>query len=580
MYKFFIKWILILATALLVILPEIYLLKDAGFSARINLLGTDAESHYLSRINEVYDGHYFLGNTYFESKNIPYLHPAGGELIEGLIGKVLNTPIYWLNIWFKFISVIIIFWMIHQFVFYVSKSWAGALLAPALVILGKNFFSYPIDFFRTIFGLNTQYGSFNWFERPINPEISAIVIFGFLLCFYLFYLRKEKKYLTLSALLLGFSFYLTVFAWGFLSIFTGIFFLIDWWRNRKINWHMIGIGVAGALLSVPYWINFWQASQNTNYAEAARRLGAIASRAPVLSSVSIIFVALIIFFVWIYKNYELRKNEAVLGISVIVAIFLGENQQIITGQIIQPAHFHSYLAIPMLLIAGSILAVETLRCLVKEGKIKKIVLVGFISVSLIFLMFASFKSQVSAYENQKSIALNNQGYAPVIEWLNKNVPKGAVVEAVPQSLGEIIPVYTGLNVYYSYYAQFYLNSFDQLEKGLFLEYKLRDLVPEVARRDFFQILRPQISSLLYGIYYRDARGGYENIPDDIVQKITDDYSAYYNKDWSETLAQYPLDYIIVDTNQDVLGLLDPDLLKHLNERAVINDRFIIFSVRK
>lgn len=578
-YKNFLLVILSLVVSLVVVYPEIALYRDNGFVSGVNLMGTDAEAHYLARIHEIYDGHYLLGNTYLEPKNIPYLQPPGGELVEGVAGIVFHLPIYWLNIIFKFVAVIGMFWIVFALIWSLTKNLWGALLAPLFVILGEGFFSYPINFLRMLFGQSAPNIALNWFERPINPEISLPVIFGFLLVFYLFYQTGKKRYFILSAILLGFSFYLTIFAWGFMGLFAGVFFLIDWWRKKKINWSLVGVGVAGIFLSVPYWINFWQSIHNSNYVEAAQRQGLVLSRAPIISATSLILIALILFFIWVYKKYEAHHTQAMLGISAATAIILAENQQILTGQTVQPAHFHSYVAIPALLIVGGAAIGIVLKWWAKSEK-KKIISWSAVTLVMLLLIFTSFRAQGYAYAEQKDAALNDQAYAPVIEWLNQNAQKDQVVEGDPEFLNEIIPIYTDLNVYYSNMSGPYFNDFDRLENGLFLGYRLQGMTPQMAQRDFFGALRAQISAALFGIYYRDAYGGYDKIPDNLIQKIINDYGAYYQKDWSEVLSRYSLDYIIMDMRQGTFGLYDPSLLTHLSERAVIDGRFVIFSVNK
>lgn len=575
---FFLVFALAIVAGIIVIWPEIMLVKDHSGTS-INLLGTDAEAHYLARIHEIYDGHYLLGNTYLEPKNIPYLQPPGGELAEGMAGIVFHLPIYWLNIIFKFVAVIGMFWIVFALAWILTKNLWGALLAPLFVILGEGFFSYPINFLRMLFGQSAPNIALNWFERPINPEISLPVIFGFLLVFYLFYQTGKKRYFILSAILLGLSFYLTIFAWGFVGLFAGVFFLIDWRRKKKINWSLAGVGVAGIFLSVPYWINFWQSIHNSNYAAAAQRQGLVLSHAPIISATSLILIALILFFIWVYKKYEAHHTQAMLGISAAAAIILAENQQIFTGQTVQPAHFHSYIAIPVLLIVGGAAIGIVLKWWAKSEK-KKIISWAAVTLVMLLLIFTSFRAQGYAYAEQKDAASNNQAYAPVIEWLNQNAQKDQTAEVLPQNLSDLIPIYTGLNAYYSYYSQFYLNDFGRLENGLFLGYRLQGMTPQMAQRDFFGALRAQISAALFGIYYRDAYGGYDKIPDNIIQKIINDYGAYYQKDWSEVLSRYPLDYIIMDMRQGTFGLYDPSLLTHLSERAVIDGRFVIFSVKK
>jgi hypothetical protein len=55
----------------------------------IELMGQDAEEHYIARVNEIYKGDLQLGNTFLPDKDKPYLQPAVGESIQAGLGKIL-----------------------------------------------------------------------------------------------------------------------------------------------------------------------------------------------------------------------------------------------------------------------------------------------------------------------------------------------------------------------------------------------------------------------------------------------------------------------------------------------------------
>jgi len=54
----------------------------------IQISGIDAESHYLARINEIYDGHFSLSNVFLPYKDQSYLIPPLGEIIIAFLGNI------------------------------------------------------------------------------------------------------------------------------------------------------------------------------------------------------------------------------------------------------------------------------------------------------------------------------------------------------------------------------------------------------------------------------------------------------------------------------------------------------------
>src|SRR5260221_10436962 len=94
-----------LASGFMMIAPQLAFIHNLGTAYHgVYMLGTDAETHYLSRMEELYDGHLW-GNPFlaeFKEKQYSLIFTPA-ELLLAVPGYILSIGIANLNLFYKFL---------------------------------------------------------------------------------------------------------------------------------------------------------------------------------------------------------------------------------------------------------------------------------------------------------------------------------------------------------------------------------------------------------------------------------------------------------------------------------------------
>ena len=532
------KWAIFFAflIAIMISYPQIQFRFNESYQGIDMTLG-DAEDFYQTRIQEVRDGNFSLASPFFrESKEEPYSLPPLADILSALLGKLffldLNNTVFLTRIFFSFLLFLAIYSFIHLF----FNEKLTALAASTMVFFGNTLLSrYGLLKLLSGNGLRTDFLNFS---RIPHPLISSFFFFTFLSLFWLFLERKKWYFGALSGLFLGLSFYIYFYTWTFLYVFSGIlilffFFRKDWQAIKRV----IFVILLSLFVAVPYFINFYQTSIHQNYLEFQQRFGVVEGRAPILGVVAIlIFTVSLLFFSRKYRN----KYFFLLALAVTPLIVI--NQQVITGKILYPAHYHWYYNVPLAIIFLVVIFLNKLSGM-KTVKLKKAAAVFIIILAL----GNGFMIQNASYAKNEKSFVEKQRYGPVLEWLDKNTQKEEVVLADPE-FSRYIPIYTSLNVA-SHLAAFHYLPVTQerlLDNG-FLTYKLDGIKSEEAKDVFFQD-RAQISFGIYGLYYREREkiGGYDDIPDKVLLELVSMYQAFFAQPIEEYLKKYRVKYVLWD----------------------------------
>jgi len=220
------------------------------------------------------------------------------------------------------------------------------------------------------------------------------------------------------------------------------------------------------------------------------------------------------------------------------------NQQLITEKALSPSHYHWYYHKPLALIFSLMIAFSFLSWR-KWQFAKKALAVFLIVISISLGIFV----QSISYSASEETIVKIQKYGPVIDWLNENSKKEGVVFS-NDTIANLVVTHTSLNVFYHHSAKFSLAATtERLINILFLYYRL-DGVSESQAKEVFLRDRADISWAIYGIYYRDLFGEYENIPDeiilDLVRRYQESFVAATPDLFKEMLQKYEVNYLVWD----------------------------------
>lgn len=558
------KWAILLAliSAIIIVYPQLYFRYDNSQSYQgFDMMHTADEDAYLGMIQEVQDGYFWSGNPYLkEGKKDPYTIQPLGPIIVGLLGKLflldLNNTVLLSRFLFPTLCFLVIYW----FTFLLSKDELTALTSSTMVILGSILLSRQV--FQVLTGESPRL-DFLIFTRLINPPVSSLFFFGFLIFFWLFLERKKWIWGVFSALTLGLSFYLYFYTWTFLYAFCGVFMLILLFQKKwsEIKRIML-VPLGGILIAIPYFWNLYQSSTYPTFLEVARRNGLLETHTPTFGF--LIPFLLIIFLIFFPRQW---KERYFFSLALVLAPFVVLNQQIITGKTLINAHYHWYCHTPLAIIFFLIIFFYWLSQK-KLETFKKLFALLIIGMSI----YAGVLIQKASYLYWEKQALEEQRYMLVFDWLNKNAKKEEVVFA-DLELSNFIPVYTSLNVFYNSTAKYYLSaSEERLINTMILLYRLDEVEKDDAEEVFFRE-RAKISREIYGIYYRETTGEYEGIPEELLHSFTQKYKKSFSIPTDEFLKEiwkeYNVNYVVWDSKYYPKWSLEKAFLQKVYEKEDI-----------
>ncbi len=567
---------LALIVGVFIVAPPLYFRYGSGLYQGVDFFRADVEPYYLSSIQEVYDGHYFLGNIYStDGKDKPSLtrQLLSTWIVAGL-GKILKISAADINLLTKFLFPFLLFLLVYALFYELTQEWLYALLAAVFIMLAPA----TLEFFNPAswWGIVTR-GDFlasNYqflsYSRPINPQVSSFFFYGYFLLLWKFLYgsktgRAEKIYGALAAITLGLSFYTYFFVFSFISLFSVLLFF--WFlatKNYVQSKKIFYVGLGGIFLGIPAFINFTRAIASPYYLEAARRVGSIKQHTFIFSKV---WWGTLAAFLLSYRKIENPKLKIFI-IFFLFTAFILTNQQLLTGSSIPvPQHYHWYYIAP---VAGAVLIFLLLMYLRKFFSWKLMTL--FAACLLIIFFWAGFLFQVKSYEFQKAYVITEERYADVLGWLNSNTPKDASVLA-NRTLQPLLTAYTHDNAYDHGGFNALLVSTDRIMHNFFIQTFLEG-VDATGAEDYFRKHRDLMGSLVYGEYWRQTRGCYGCFPDEILGKAVEDYKSFLKKDFISQLRIYQLDYIVWDKEMDPKWGID----RFFTKKTYQKDNIAVYSV--
>lgn len=561
--------ILAIVVGVMSIAPHMFFVLLEPSYAGIHMAGADAETHYVTRIREIYDGHFSLGNAFLPDKNAPYLQPGLGEIIIATIGKILFLDAADMNIAAKFIFPPILFLLVYFFAYRMFLSKRTALLAASAVLLGQNLIMGP-DQLAHLPSYFEGISTFLPHTRPISPQISSIFLYISLILLFFFTNRinaVKSKWFLIYGLVSGITIYIYFYIWSFLVVLTAFYlFYFAFKRIKRWPQKFFLITLPHIIITVPYWINFLQARVHPGYENASAGFGLVNARFVVFSDLLAILVV-ILFFFW-PKAYLSART---LTIFAVISLWILTNQQLITGLAMQYSHYHWQITKPLFAVVISALFIFAMDSIFKGDKMKRFLFV--IPVALLFVNGIFVQAQ--SYFNQRPIAVESQRYKAALSFLDNQYEKSLNVWTINPSLSELITSYTKHDASNAPHAIHYLNKENYIRDSVFLEYKLAGVRPEEISAAMEQDIG-NVARRIFSMYYREKYSKYEAVERNVFFELVRQYKVFYEQPFKKNFEFLAIDLVLWDEKYSPRMLYGDT--SFLREVAEIGDGFILYEV--
>ncbi len=550
--------ILAVIVGVILVTPLLIFRFDSVYQG-IDFFGTDGETSYIAQVHAVYNGDFSFGNVFlYEYKDQPYIKQPLPAIITAGLGKMFGLDVPNAVILAKFIFPVITFLLVYAFCFVLVKRKWIALLGSSFVLLSPATTALlDPSAWTSIFSSGVFVGSdpqFLSYSRPINPQVSNLLFFAYLLTLWKFFesnkdFSTNSKYILgiLSCVLLGLSFYTYVFAFSLLFVMNGFlwfYFLIrkDFVKLKHITFITVGAFIVG----IPYILNMWGVFNSPYYADLSIRAGQLNTKELVLSRVWFGVVAVYLFF------YRKVNAFGIFTITFLAAIFAVSNQQFLTGKTVPiPEHYHWYYMAPLTGLILLHIGFSWAEGKIKAGYLKAIkiaLLIVFVIVAILF--------QRWSYIEQKDTFIELNRYGTTMHWLRDNTTKHDVIFS-NESFAELAVVYTPANVYYNSYAGDALLPAERLRHTYYV-YMYLNSVPADSAEEYFSDTanKAQFSNRIFSNYWRAKCGSYECYPNELNDQFILEYQEFAEKPFLENLKKYRVTHVVWDKSKNPAWNLD------------------------
>jgi hypothetical protein len=427
----------------------------------IYMMQSDAEPHYLAKMQETYDGNKIGNAYYYEEKAIwPVVYYTISERVLAIPGIIFGISVPNINLIYKFI-----FPFICSIVSYIlllkltgNKKWS--IIGTCLIMFGSPLTSL-VDI-KHIISLDPVYTQFSLFSRPINPQFSFI-FFAVYLYFLYSIIKENKRWISVMlGIIFGFCIYLYFYTFLFIVALNvvSIVFFIFYKDKRYVSISLIFATIIGLCIGLREILELYSL-YSSPLLSLVSDLKISSSNRPVLG----IFQAFsyLIFLIYLFSDKIHRKNPQTLFIStLLLTTFVVLNQQVITHYSIQYGHFHWYFNVPIyfIMIAYVFMNWSTDIYMLKSKKIITTLFYIIVSLAILFTFFIQYSSFKNNYKHIQSI----QGLGRIFIWLENNADHDCVVMA-DKEISELIPVFTHCDVLEADYGKSYLLSENRRDYG-------------------------------------------------------------------------------------------------------------------
>ncbi len=377
-------------------------------------------------------------------------------------------------------------------------------------------------------------------------------------------IKKETKkglFIVLAGIFYGLLFYLYLYFWIFATIFLGILFLIFLaTKNYSVMRTVFLIGLTGAIVSIPFWINQYFLTQLSSYDDIMVRMGVEEGYGVRWFLWKTYILHIFMAGVAIYLGRLLSKKIlgyflAALALTGIVAY----NVNVVTGFTILSDHWGNkvFLLTNGLIWPPLLYYIWLSTASLLKGKyawVKKILSVTAI-VAAVFLVVHVVESSIK--ENTKN-ALNYTVPADIMdayEWLTANTPEDSVVMTPSLETNIELAAYTHNRILQAR-AQNNLLSKDEVLNRLYITYTFFDISPErffetiQSKLGVFYFFTEEYNSRALGSHLQPEKYPGYQLPQKVAENLLNEYVHF---EIPEKIP-YRLDYIFVGLRERELDI--------------------------
>ncbi len=485
------KKIIILAVTAVVI-GILYTLYDAFLFSWYKQVGeihvaaaprTDGyQSTFWQGLRELYDGYWRVADvSVYEYRMGPTtLHPLLNQylyfpllLIAGLYGVV---PLG------NFVFAIAAFLLLYKLAMLLTERFSLSVAFAAFFTLVRDWpyllFSKSINGFKDLIKTLLPYTAPGSPANRLNfmdmeSYKPGFVIFGpFLIFLFLFLKTEKRKYALLAGVFYGLLFYTYTFFWIYATITLGLAGLL--WlllKKYKLFFMTALAGLIGAVISSYFWMTYFAAKKFAQFSDYVARNGGVELTHQFRWSQWFWYVVFFAATILIYKFYSARGRLYVgyfMGI-LFLSGFIAFNMQVITGMNIQPDHWHLRVMILPLALMWLLFGEWIFLKLEKRHYQKYAV------IFLIFVTISNFSGSAQAaynYAKQKFETFRlPPGIMQSMQWMDKNLPKDAVVVTPIPYINDLLLYYTPAKVFFPQAPATWAGE-TEMQERLFDTYKL------------------------------------------------------------------------------------------------------------
>jgi len=497
----------------------------------------DDEPYYMTRAQDIVDGHYFLSNSLlYEHKNGMSMQFFLPDLILAMPAKILGIGVYPLYHFYDFLLPLIGIFLTYFVFLKITENKNLSLLGSSSMYLVHYVFL---------------------FNRPISPQFNFLFVLTLTLILLKIFKDGEhgRKWWILAGMNYGVIFYIYTYFWTYMS--TVIFLLLLYFliKKKKIEAvttakiFFLGIGIG-----LPYFYQTYMATKLPVFEESVRRLGMLDTRVP--SGIQIIIPAGIMLLLYAWRYRRKIKDISFLPAFMIIGLLadvINVNHHIITGKNLYFSSHYELVSYFFIAFALAYFIAGRMRDILKKREV--VILLYVFVCSLIVRNYLP----ILKYDLEKGI--KRQNYEALFSWLNENTKKDDVVFSYDGISGSVAS-YTHNNVFYDTDALlFFMSDEEVLERFILNNFWREDFNVEFIRENF---------SAIFGFKYNAVAGKEQQknkirklfnnqeveleelyYPPDEIERVLTLYQEYKEKNWIEELNQYKVDYFIAEKESEL-----------------------------
>jgi hypothetical protein len=546
----------------------------------------DDDVYYFARMNDIAEGHPFLGNPYF----LEYRNSI--------------SPAFFIPDWISAVPLLLKIPLVPSLIF-------NFVFWSVLFSILLYYFIREYDIPLPVCALITVFSFLEVFWLILRP-VSMQVIFPF----YLFFLislilwlknpasLKRSSLLVISSTL---TFYVYTYLWQIVFTILGLFFLYflyrkEWKKARDILY----IGLFTLVLSVPVIVLTVQQIGQAFYLETITRIGLINSHLPTIYSYQYgRWIAVLLIAFYLLKNLSRNKQNNIRSETDrracdLVLVFSGLSllimclSNIITGKDLETAlHIGRFITLwvaiyfPMIIwywLIDNRNLLQDYKRVIREGRYVILVFFGLLCLLAAFLASNINRSLPISRVNSTDFKFV-QDYAEPISWL-KNHKKEPVSVWADETMSAYIPLMSEHYVLWNHLGALHLiSNADATDRFLVswigtstpedeLVYNYRSYIGAGAIWKYTDEYYKNKLSCFFGLSCREDQTLNQWIGKDFINNLKN-RQIVLKKDLREVLHNYSVLYVIADKSQNEDKYFDT--LKFL-KNVWSNERFIIYEI--